>query len=294
MVETNKDKLITLAVQGGVVPAQVSRQYSTTWDGRAKLCIGVGGINYNLKIGERVFGWANGDRAEPGVATDGVGNDRVKDSYRQKTGIGNEAKIISGEAKGDKGLVVGKHGYRLPGGGHHTLLHFEEGTLDKLAIGDRIRVKAEAVGLKIKGFKEVMINSASPKLIEGMGMEEDGDKLVVPVVMEVPHFLIGAGFGTRAHSSHIDIQTCYPPDVVEYGLDRLRFGDLVALQDILSDYGRQFYGGATTIGVVCSGPSEISGQGIGVTTIISSRTGLISTRIDGDANISKALGMGGD
>ncbi|MCW4049915.1 MAG: DUF4438 domain-containing protein [Candidatus Bathyarchaeota archaeon] len=80
MITTNKDKLLTLAVQGEVVPAQVLRTYQATWDGRAKLC--VGGINYNLKTGMKIFGWANGDRAEPGVATDGTGKDSAKNGYR--------------------------------------------------------------------------------------------------------------------------------------------------------------------------------------------------------------------
>ena len=47
------------------------------------MCIGIGGINYNLKTGMEVFGWANGDRAEPGVSTDGVGNDGQKNGYRR-------------------------------------------------------------------------------------------------------------------------------------------------------------------------------------------------------------------
>jgi len=41
MINTNKDSLITLAVQGEIVPAQIERQYQATWDGRAKLCIGI-------------------------------------------------------------------------------------------------------------------------------------------------------------------------------------------------------------------------------------------------------------
>jgi hypothetical protein len=73
MIATNKERLITLAVHGEIVPAQVNRQYEATWNGRAKLCIGVGGINYNLRVGDRVFGWASGDRAEPGVSTDNTG-----------------------------------------------------------------------------------------------------------------------------------------------------------------------------------------------------------------------------
>jgi hypothetical protein len=152
-----------------------------------------------------------------------------------------------------------------------------------------VRVKARSIGLKISGFEEVMVHSASPELLEGIRIEEEKAKLRVPVVKVIPNELIGAGFGTSAHSSHIEIQTCYPPDIEKHQLDELRFGDIVALQNILSDYGRQYYKGAMTIGVICSGPSEVSGRGIGVTTIMSSKTSLIDSRLEPESNICKAL-----
>jgi len=284
MIKTNKDKLLALAFQGQVAPAQVVRTYQATWDGRAKMCIGVGGINYNLKTGMEVFGWANGDRAEPGVATDGGGKDAQKNGYRQKTGVGNSVQVTSGDAKGDYGTIIGKHGYRLPGNAQHVLVHFKDDTLDNLNIGDKIKVKARCIGLKIKGYDDVMIHSSSPELIEDVK-----GKLRVPVALEVPAKIVGSGYGTQAHSSHIDIQTCYPPDIKEYGLDRLRFGDIVALRDVGSDYGRHYYRGATTIGIVCSGPSELSGQGIGVTTILSNIEGKIEVVESKDANLVNIL-----
>ena len=50
-IKTNKDKLLTIAVQGKVAPTKVATSYTTTWDGKAKLAIGVGGINFDLKLG---------------------------------------------------------------------------------------------------------------------------------------------------------------------------------------------------------------------------------------------------
>lgn len=70
-VKTNKDKLLKIAVQGQIAPTKVATSYTTTWDGKAKLAIGIGGINYNLKLGEKIFGWASSDRATMGVAATG-------------------------------------------------------------------------------------------------------------------------------------------------------------------------------------------------------------------------------
>jgi len=102
-IKTNKDKLLTIAVQGKVAPAKIATSYTTTWDGKAKLAIGVGGLNYNLKLGGKIFGWASGDRATMGVAT--TGEDGAWTNY---TSIGNEVKILGGDARGEKGVIIGK------------------------------------------------------------------------------------------------------------------------------------------------------------------------------------------
>ena len=89
-LSTNKEKLLTIAVQGKIAPAEPSTSYTTTWDGKPKMAIGIGGINYNLKIGDKVFGWAAGDRATVGVATVGEGEDRARNAWLYYTSIGNE------------------------------------------------------------------------------------------------------------------------------------------------------------------------------------------------------------
>jgi hypothetical protein len=292
MIKTNKDSLVKFAVRGEISPPLSQRHYTTTWDGRPKMAVGIGGINYNLKVGCRVFGWANGDRAEPGVATVGAGDrDGWKQGYRNFSCIGNEVRVLDGEGKDGRGFVVGKHGY-LPGRAHHVNIHFDGETLEKLAIGDKVQVKAWGTGLKIEGFDDVRVVSLDPELLEKMGVEEKGGKLVVPVVKEIPHEIVGEGSGGRpSEQGNWNIQTCYPPDIEEYGLDELRFGDLVLLKDIQSDWGRGQYRGGATVGVVSAGPSEISGRGIGVTTIMSSRFGNITAKIDSKANIGNYLGM---
>lgn len=282
-IKTNKDKLITLAVQGQIVPAEPASSYATTWDGKAKMTIGIGGINYNLKVGDKVFGWASGDRATMGVATEGAGTDRFRSSYLNFTSIGNEVKLLGGEAKGEKGMIVGKFG-------SFVLVHFDDDVLERLAIGDRLHVKACGVGLKIEGFDDVFAQCIAPDVLEKIVMETADGKLEAPVVKKIPADLVARGSGGSL-SGHWYIQTSYPPDIAKYGLDELRFGDLVLLQDIQTDYGKGYYQGGATLGVVCSGPSDISGYGVGVTQLLSTRFGKITARIDPSANIGKYLGI---
>ncbi len=93
-IKTNKDKLLKIAVQGRIAPSKVASSYITTWDGKPKLAIGVGGINYELRIGEKIFGWASSDRATMGVATTG------ESDWTNYTSVGNKVKIIGGEFRG--------------------------------------------------------------------------------------------------------------------------------------------------------------------------------------------------
>jgi len=281
-ISTNKDKLLTLAVQGQIAPAQPARGYAVTWDGKPKMMIGTGGINYNLKIGDKVFGWAAGDRATVGVAAQGVGEDRFSEAWLTYASIGNEVRVLGGEARGSKGVIVGKFG-------NYILIHFEDAVLEKLAIGDMVQAKSCGLGLEIDGFKDVFVHGIAPALLEKLGLRIAGEKLEVPVVNEIPAEIVGQGSGGSSLFGNWHIQTTYPPDIRQYGLDQLRFGDLVLLKDIETDYGKGYYRGGATLGIVCSGPSDISGLGIGVTPVLSTRFGKLVARIDTTANIGKHL-----
>jgi hypothetical protein len=169
-IVTNKEKLLTIAVQGQIAPAQPESSYITTWDGKPKMAIGIGGINYNLNIGDKVFGWASGDRATMGVATVGSGSERSESSWLNYTSIGNEVKVLSDDAKGKKGVVIGK--FRS-----YVLVHFDEEVLEKLAIDDKLHVKARGIGLEIKGFKDVFIHGVTPEVLEMIANQNDDGKL---------------------------------------------------------------------------------------------------------------------
>jgi hypothetical protein len=193
-------------------------------------------------------------------------------------------RLLSGDAKGEKGVIIGK--FR-----NYVLVHFDDTVLDKLTIGNRIHVKARGVGLEIHGFKDVFIHGVIPEILEKLLVQTRDGKLEVPVVKEIPGEIAGQGSGGGSLSGNWHVQTCFPPDIKKYGLDKLRFGDLVLLKDIQTDYGKGYFKGGATVGVVCSGPSDISGLGIGVTPILSTRFGKLKARIDPTSNIGKYLGI---
>jgi hypothetical protein len=283
-IKTNRDKVLITAVQGRVADPQPSRGYAITWEGKPKMAIGTGGINYNLKMGDPIFGWAGGDRATVGVAAEPLGEGRYGASWLTHTSIGNEVRVLGGEARGKKGVIVGKFG-------GYVLVHFADDILEKLAIGDTLQVKASGLGLEIDGFPDVFVHSLAPDLLEKMEIRVVDGRLEVPVVKEIPGEIVGQGSGAGSLFGNWHIQTCFPPDIEKYRLKELRYGDLVLLKDIQTDYGKGYYKGGATVGVVCGGPSDISGMGIAVTPILSTRQAKLAGRIEAEANIAKYLGI---
>jgi hypothetical protein len=81
------------------------------------------------------------------------------------------------------------------------------------------------------------------------------------------------------------------PDAIEH-LSDLKLGDLVYLEDILTAWGRGYYSGAATIGVVSCGASNSMGQGIGVTVLLTGKGGELQPKIDPGANLTKYLNLG--
>ena len=167
-----------------------------------------------------------------------------------------------------------------------TINSFDEETLEDLAIDDKILVKAYGQGLSIENHEDIAVMSIDPNLFEKLGITEKDGKLQVPVVAKVPAYLMGSGTGSsNAYSGDYDIMTADKEEIKRLGLDKLRFGDLVLLQDHDNTYGTGYLGGAISIGVIIHSDCVKSGHGPGVTVIMSSSKGNIEGVIDSNANI---------
>jgi hypothetical protein len=116
MIRTNRDRLVIVSVQGMVAPHVRRQAFGIDADGVPFVLPGVGGITYNVRVGDSAFGWA-GDHVEPGVSTaadyDKRGDQKNR-AYNVLACIGNKARVISGDAKGALGSI-GKMRHK-PGG----------------------------------------------------------------------------------------------------------------------------------------------------------------------------------
>jgi hypothetical protein len=287
-VETNDNELVELSVMGEIIPAvwpQV-RQYRTGGDGVMRVLPGTGGICYSHQIGDSACD-LQGDHVEPGVTIKHLNKD-FNSSLNVLSCVGNDATVISGAAKGAKGVVCGTHG-----GVEHVIIDLPQSTLSKLCIGDKVQVRAHGTGLAFRRLDDVRILNCDPRLIAKWGLSWRGGKLHVPVTHRVPAKIMGSGLGQpSSHHGDYDIQMFDEQVVADHQLNTLRFGDLVAITDADHSYGRRYLGGAVSVGVVVHSRSDVSGHGPGVCSLLTSPTGAIAPKLDAEANLGQLLKLG--
>ncbi len=290
MLKTNEKNIVEFLIQCQAGPPKTRGTWRVDQHGDPFILPGIGGITLNIQAGDPVSGWA-GDHVEPGVSCI---MDTKKPFEHPNIGLqifscaGNEAKIISGEAEGTIGYVLGHHG-----GSEHVIVDFPREVKEKMTYDDKIMIRAKGQGLKLVDYPDIMLYNLDPTLLAKMKIVESEGKLQVPVTTIAPAACMGSGIGA-AHvaKGDYDIVTSDPESVEKYKLDQIRFGDFVALMDHDNRYGRAYRKGAVTIGIVVHSDCLLAGHGPGVTTLMTCATPLIEPVLDPQASIADLLGIG--
>ena len=290
-IRTNEDRLVKIAVQGKVANAYQWAEFEVAHDGKPFALPSTGGIVYNVRTGDSTFGW-EGDHIEPGVSAI---LDEEKRASKANMGfnflacVGNKARLVSGEAKGKTGTVTGHHG-----GVEHVTIDFDEATLYKINVDDKILIEGFGQGLKLLDFPEIKAYNLDPSVFHKMPIRTAAGKVLeVGVTTVVPAELMGSGLGhNNIGTGDYDIMTHDPEAVKKYQLDRLAFGDFVAVIDHDNSYGRTFRKGAVTIGIVVHSNSTLAGHGPGISTLLTSAEPRIRPVIHREANLAQLLKIG--
>ncbi len=292
MLRTNKQYLVEKAVSGKISSPRIPLKNPWLIDpgGIPHVMPGTGGITYNVSVGDSALDFV-GDHIEPGVSV------TLKSSEAERsvlgglsilTCIGNEAMVMSGPVAGKKGIVTGKHG-----GVEHVIIDFARTILDKLAIGDTIQIRSQGQGLELKDYPDVHVMNIDPGLLGKLGITSRNKQMIVPVTHVIPASIMGSGLGSRhSYSGDYDIQLGEKETIRKFGLQNLRIGDVVAINDADCRYGRTIRSGATSIGVIVHGACITSGHGPGVTVLMTTVKKLIVPKLEEGANISIYLGIG--
>lgn len=296
-VQYNGDRLVKQAAQGFIVPGRFSSDpVRIDPDGGTHAVPGTGSITYNFRSGDNAVNLA-GDHVEPAVSLYNLGREGSRSSSESAglntlSCIGNRVRVQTGEARGAMGYVIGKHG-----GAEHVMVDFPDSTvLEKLTLDDKMHVYTHGLGMELTNFDGVKLFNMSPTLMNaltdaGMGITPDG-RLRVPVARLVPARVMGSGLGaSQVYRGDYDIQMFDEAAVEEYGLQELRFGDIVAIVNAHHDHGRVFHEGSVAIGVIAHSNSFIAGHGPGVTSLMSSKEGNIEPMLTDRANLAYLLGI---
>lgn len=288
-VAINEDRLVAISVAGEVVaprmPALPAMPHIIARDGQPVIVPALGGIVYNVKVGDAALGWV-AENVNPGVSIKNR-EEGAHVALHTLACVGNEAAVMTGDARGAQGTVTGKSGRWS----EHVIIHFPRSALEKLAIGDRIRIKAHGVGLQFAGTEYVTTKNLSPRLAAAWGITARNGVLEVPVAGIVPPELMGAGSGLSSDSGVLDIQTGDAALLESAGLAALRLGDIVAFQDCDATFNSGYHKGAVSVGVVSQGDSHRAGFGPGVTLLMTSREGAIRPVVRPPINIAKLLDL---
>jgi hypothetical protein len=285
-VQTNRARLVTQLLSAQVAPPLLaSNLYEVGAEGVPRILPGVGGITLNVRVGDSAFA-VEGDHVEPAVSAKHP-DDRLNAAFCTLACVGNVATVAGGEAKGERGVVTGKHG-----GVEHVIIDFAPEIMERMRIGDPLDVRAVGVGLELENAGDVRVFNCDPDLLDTLGLRREHGVFSVPVARIVPGAVMGSGLGRQTVArGDYDIQCFDPKIVAEYGLDALRLGDLVAIRDADNSYGRVYRSGAVTVAVVSHGSSYIAGHGPGVTTLLTSPSGALAPVLDARANLATILDL---
>lgn len=284
----NLEELVVTAVVGEVTtPVMSENPYEVGADGTPFVPVGAGGICYNVKVGMAAMGWA-ADQVEPGVSIANP-DPAANDALAVFACVGNPVAVRTGAAAGAAGTVIGKHeSFRAY---KHVLVHVADETLEQIAPGDELLVRACGRGMAVAGAPGIACHSLGPELWRAWGPAGTDGGLSVGVTRILPPEVVGMGSGRVAAATSFAIQTKDAGVAAEHRLADLRLGDIVAVRDWDATHYTGYRDGGVTVGVVAGGDSPLAGNGPAVTVLLSAGDGSLEPKLDPDANLATMLGL---
>lgn len=288
-IVTNAADIVCVSVAGQVANPVLSglpaEPYRLDADGNAFLWPSWGGIVYNITCGDSAFGWS-GDCVHPSVSISHADANKNR-GLNIFSCIGNAAMVVSGAAKGAKGVVTGKSG-RFS---EQVIVHFPVEVRRQIAIDDTILINAEGTGMALPDMPEVTVKSLAPSLFDALPKTAEGGVLKIGTVATVPPHMIGAGLGLTSEGGSLHIQSTDRTELAKHGLDALRLGDVVAIEDTDSRYNHGYLRGARSIGIVCQTDGPRAGYGPGMTVVMTAPGGQLGSFDAPGTNIADILGL---
>lgn len=259
----NRSALVTVTAEAAVAPARWHAHGPGADGGGPALLPGCGGVAVGVHMGDEVGRWL-GDHLMPGACIeDRTDGQPGPGSVHLLACLGNRVRTAAGD---QLGIVAGKRGGLAPGFLPPSLLAVEapDERLERICPGERVMVETVGRGLQLTDHPGICLSNLSPAVLDLLPVQEQGRGLAVGVTALLPSWAAGPGIGQDAWIGDLDIA-----DDDALAAQPLRYGDLVAFQDIDSSAGRFRRPGYLSIGLVCHGPGGADGHGPGACILIS-------------------------
>lgn len=280
----NFDDLVEMAVTGQVSQPALRRGGYVHWpDGVGEILPGMYGITYSARVGDRAFGWA-GDHVEPGVSI-AHADERSDFALHYLTCIGNEAEVVSGLARGGKGVITGEHA--------RLLVDFPPDVLEAMTIGDTVQIRSLGRGLRLESHPGIEFKKTSPALARALGLRTEGGRVTCPVAMELPPRIMGSGAELNSEFVDQDLMSGDRALMAELGIDQMRLGDLIGIRNVDHRFGRSYRDGWVAVCLCIHGDSVMTGHGPGILTLMTGPPELLDFHLDPSANIAHTLAIRG-
>jgi hypothetical protein len=153
-----------------------------------------------------------------------------------------------------------------------VICHFPKESRLKMAVGDQIIIRSEGIGMVLTDYPDVVLKGIAPNLLNLLPVHT-GTSVDFGVVAKIPAHLIGAGLGLTSEGGSLHMQSTDRAELAAHGLDTLRLGDLVALEDTDSRFNHGYLRGALAIGVVGATDGPRAGYGPGITVLMTAPAG---------------------
>jgi hypothetical protein len=145
-----------MAVAGVIAaPAMARGPHRFKANGEPFISIGTAGVICNARPGCPAFGWA-ADHLEPAVCVHAT--DPQEDyALHYLANLGNDAVVISGEARGARGVVMGEHA--------RFIIDFQNEEMERMCPGDRIQILAWGTGPRLVDYLHITVRKLDPRLL---------------------------------------------------------------------------------------------------------------------------------
>jgi Domain of unknown function (DUF4438), C-terminal/Domain of unknown function (DUF4438), N-terminal len=281
----NRARLVRARVAGRVAPARFHPELAShDRAGRIWRLPGTGGISLGVHSGDPVARW-QADHLMVGASIEDADEPAGPGPLHRLSCLGNPVRDGAGRPLG---IVAGKRGGLAPPHFAPQLVAVElpDAVAASLDPDAKVVVDTLGSGLALPDWPEIGLSNLAPELLDRLPIAAEDGRLRIDVRAVLPSRVAGPGLGSDAWIGDLEFTA---NETLAGSLAGLRFGDLVAFDQIDARAGRHHRPGHVAIGVVAHGPSPAPGHGPGLTLLLSGPAACLALRVTPDCGIGDAL-----